>query len=169
MKKTISLILAALLAALCFAAVAEESVGLANPWTETTAEALLENPGVAFGIPEGAENIRYFLLADEGLAEMQFTWYGEDYVARIKPAVEFEDISGMCYDAWDDEMECDIGGCAGRMMRVRDGENTVDVCLWFDAVPGIMYSVSVVAPDLDGFDITASAMQLYVPMQGDSD
>ena len=169
MKKLACLVLAVALAlALSAACIAEEAAQIANPWTETTAEALLENPGVEFGIPEGAENIRYFLLEDEGLAEMQFTWYGIDYVARIKPAAEYEDISGMHYDAWDDEFEDDIGGCAARTSRVQDGDNTVDLCQWFAAVPGMMYSVSVVAPDLDGFDITAAAEQLYVPLQGDS-
>lgn len=160
--------LIAIVIALTLAAAAEEGAEIANPWTETTAEAIAANPGVEFGIPEGAENVSYFLLEDEQLAEMRFTWYGMDYVARIKPAAEYEDISGMFYEKWDTEMECEIGGCPGREARVKDGENTVNVCLWFDVVPGIMYSISVVAPDLDGFDITAAAQQVYEPLQGDS-
>lgn len=47
--------LALILALLCPAALA--AVGMANPWTETTAEALMQALGVQFGVPEGAEDI----------------------------------------------------------------------------------------------------------------
>ena len=49
--------------------------------------------------------------------------------------------------------------------RVFDEDATVDLCLWFDAVPGIAYSVTASGHDLDGFDITASAYRLFLPAQ----
>ena len=169
MKRIIAALAAVAVAVALFAvAVAEAPVGLANPWTEVTAEELVENPGVEFGIPEGAENISYSLLESEGLAEMRFTWYDMDYVARIKPAAEFEDISGLYYDAWDLEDDCSVGGCEGRVMRTHDEGLTVDLCLWYDVVPGLMYYISASGEDLDGFDIQAAADALYVPAQGDA-
>ena len=39
--------------------------------------------------------------------------------------------------------------------------------LWYDAVPGLMYALSVYTTDLDGLDATAIAEQVYIPVQGD--
>ena len=170
MKKTIILILAAaLVLALCAAAGGETTEGMPNPWREVTAEELEQSLGVAFGIPEGAENISYAMIEGEGLAEMRFTWYEMDYTARIKPAAAFEDISGLYYDTWDYEDDCTVGYCEGRVMRAHDDEGMVDLCLWYDVAPGLMYSVSAGGRDLDGFDILAAADALFVPMQGDAD
>lgn len=52
-------------------------------------------------------------------------------------------------------------------MKRHKGENeSVDVCIWYDVVPGYVYSLSTRGADLDGFDITAIAEQVYKPMQG---
>ena len=40
--------------------------------------------------------------------------------------------------------------------------------MWYDIVPGVMYSLSVYSTDLDGLDLTAVAEQVYVPVQGDA-
>ena len=170
MKKILVLTVAVALAlALCAAAGCEASVGMANPWREVTAEELLQTLGFGFGIPEGAENVSYAIIEDEGLAEMRFTWYDMDYTARMKAAVEFEDISGLYYDSWDYEDDCTVGYCEGKVMRAHDDEGMVDLCLWYDVVPGIMYSVSAAGADLDGFDILAAAEALFVPVQGDAE
>lgn len=138
---------------------------VSNPWEETTAEELAQFPGVTFGIPEGAENIEYRLLRADALAEMQFTWHDLQYCARIKPEAEFVDISGLYYD-WTHEMPCRISWCEGVDRRYIGEDETVDVSLWYDAVSGLMYSVSASAPSLDGFDIGAAADWLYMPARG---
>ena len=150
--------------ALCLGtgALAEAGAGLANPWVEATAAEVLEALGVEFGVPEGATDVRYFILPEQELAEMQFTWYGMDYTARIKPADAFEDISGMYFE-WDVDTACAVRGCEGRTMRGHDDLMTVDVTLWYDAEAGLMYSVSTGGEDLDGFDILASAEAIYLP------
>ena len=125
----------------------------------------MQRLGVEFGIPENAEDITYYVLKSENLAEMQFTWNDMRYTARMKPAAEFEDISGLYYEAWDYEDACKIQWCEAVTSRVFDEGVTVDLCLWYDAVPGIMYSVTASARDLDGFDITASAYRLFLPAQ----
>mgnify|MGYP003550882133 CR=1 FL=1 len=63
------------------------------------------------------------------------------------------------------EDECEVGRCKGVVRRAHDDGNTVDVCLWYDDLTGLMYSVSVVGADSEGFDITAAAQILYIPMQ----
>ena len=162
MKKRISLLIAMALALGCGAVFAE--TGVSNPWVKTTEDGLMEALGLRFGVPEGATDVTWLILEEEQLAELQFTWYDEDYTARIMPSDEFQDISGMYYD-WQQQFDCEIGRCEGICYRAYDGEYTADLCLWYDALTGLMYSVSVVDTDLDGFDITASAQEIYVPMQ----
>ena len=168
MKKLIPIILAILM--LCCAALAEAPVtGVPNPWTETTAEGLIEALGLEFNVPEGAENVAFRMLKDETLAEMEFDLDGMTYTARIQPAVEWTDISGMYYE-WENTLDdITIGGRPAWEGRAADGDDTADLCLWFDIVPGLMYSLGTVGEgDLDGFDITAIAEQIYVPVQGDA-
>ena len=161
MKK---LLIALLLAALALGTAAlAENVGIANPWAESTAEAIEAALGVPFGVPDDAENVSYRLLEDDNLAEMEFTWYGMDYCARMQPAAEFTDISGLYYETWDTSMDDEVGGCSAIDLRTRDGDMTVDLCLWYDADMGLMYSLTTGGPDLDGFDILAAAQIVHAP------
>lgn len=161
MKKLVS-ILMALMVLLCGTALAE--AGLANPWSQTTAQGLMDALGLQLGLPDGATNVTWQMLEDAQMGQVQFTWQGMDYTARIAPTEAFEDISGLYY-TWEAEDECEVGRCKGVVRRAHDGDNTVDVCLWYDDLTGLMYSVSAAAADLDGFDITAVAQKLYIPMQ----
>lgn len=163
MRKLVTIV-AALLALCVGAAMAE--VGLANPWMDTTAEALKAEYGLELGVPEGATNVAWRVLPAKPLGEMTFTWYDMDYTARIAPTEGFEDISGIYVD-WENQSEWTVGRCAAVCYRGRDGENMVDLCLWYDELTGMMYSVSTEAKDLDGFDILASAEQLYIPLQSE--
>ena len=143
-------------------AVAE--VGVANPWTDTTREGMMEGIGLTLGVPEGATDVEWRMMTDRQMGEVDFTWDGMAYTARVMPAEAFEDISGLYYE-WDQEDACAVGRCEGVARRAHAEGETVDVCLWYDALTGLMYSVSAAAPDLDGFDIRAAAEQVYVPMQ----
>ncbi len=139
--------------------------GLANPWVETDWEGLIRKTGLDLNVPEGAENTAFRVNESEKMGEMSFTLNGLKMNARVKAASEFEDISGMHY-TWDHVDDTARRWHQEKLMRGKDGENTVDVFLWFDVVPGVMYSLSCSAPDLDGFDITAVAEMVYKPMQG---
>lgn len=144
----------------------------AAPQEDMTREALELASGVAFGVPEGAEDVAYSWYEADGIAEMRFTLDGDEYCARIKPAAleigEVENISDM-YFAWENEEEVTIGGhCQGTLGQAQTGsEEFVELCLWYDLVPGLMYSLSVYTPELDGLDLTAVAEMVYVPMQGE--
>ena len=145
-------------------------VGMANPWEDMTAEQLQEASGLTFFVPEGAENVIYRYLRSEGLIEMQFTLDGNEYCARMVRAQlqngELMDISGM-YFAWENEEEVTVGHCKGTIGQAQTGsEEYVELCLWYDVVPGLMYSLSVYTTDLDGLDLTAVAQQVFIPAQG---
>lgn len=141
---------------------AEEST-LANPWEEISADQLMEVSGLAFGVPENAENVLLRYMKSEGLAEMQFTLDEDEYCARIQPAElqdgELMNISGM-YFAWENEEPVDIQGCYGTLGQAQTGsEEFVELCMWYDNNAQRMYSLSVYTTELDGLDLTAVAMQ----------
>lgn len=145
------------------------AIGMANPWTDTTAEDALQELGFEMGLPEGAEDAAYRVLADEQLLEMDFTLDGLDFTARMKPSAEveeIEDISGLYY-SWENEEECEIGYAKGLLRQAKGDEGTIENCIWLDVVPGFVYSLSTSAEDLDGFDLTAVAEQVFRPMQGE--
>lgn len=153
-----------------FVGLPAEDISMANPWEDMTAEQLAEASGLTFGVPEGAENVIYRYLRAENLAEMQFTLDDDEFCARICPAAlqqgELMNISGM-YLFWDPEEAVTVGGCAGTLGLSQTGsEDWAALCLWYDAAPGLMYSLSVYTTDPDGLDLTAVAEQVYLPVQG---
>ena len=147
--------------------------GMANPWETVTAEQLAEETGFTFGVPEGAEDVVYRFLREEALAEVQFTWEGCEFCARIQPAAledgQMMNISGMYFE-WEDEEEVTVGPCQGTIGQVKTGSTEwVQLCQWYDAAPGLMYSLSMYTDhDPDGLDLVAIAEQIYQPVQGDN-
>lgn len=177
MKKT-ALILALVLMLTCIftgcgkkeePAVEPGFAGLANPMVESTADEIAKTFGFTFGEVEGAEDVKYFIISGD-LAQMNFTKDGMEYTARIQSAGEFTDISGMNY-TWTVTDDCKIGNRDGKAMRFISDTEQIDVCEWYDIAPGIMYSLSTggEGADLDGFDITAVANEIFVPVQGDAE
>lgn len=178
--KRLAAILAACFAAMCILSACGEkpvenneqpvvsgTATVANPVVDSTADEIETLLGFGFGEVEGAENVRYSII-DDRIGQMQYTKDGAEITARISAENGFTDISGMYY-TWESTEDCTIAGREGKAMRTKDGDNTVDLCLWYDVAPGLMYSVSAVAPDLDGFDITAIAAQVFAPTQGEAE
>ena len=138
-----------------------KAVSMINPWQDLTQEELLAESGLSFGVPEGAENVIYRYLKDDDLAEMQFTIGNDEFCARIQPATEAENISGM-YFQWEPEEEIQIGSCTGTIGQAKTGsEDWVELCQWYDADQGLQYSLSVYTTDIDGLDLTALAREIY--------
>ncbi|MCR4657003.1 MAG: hypothetical protein K5770_12350 [Lachnospiraceae bacterium] len=141
-----------------------ETTEVANPWRDdVSVEEVADLIGAQFIVPDGAENVSYRIMESDKLAEMDFELDGLSFCARMKPAEEFEDISGLFY-TWDVEEDQDIYDTPGQIRRAVTEEETVDSCLWYDEVLGMMFSVSTSAEDLDGFDIVAVAQAMYQPM-----
>ena len=92
---------------------------------------------------------------------MQFTMGSDEFCARIEPAEEGTDISGMYFD-WENEEKVQVGPCAGTIGQAQTGsEDWVELCQWYDADQGLQYSLSVYTTDTDGLDLTAIAQQVY--------
>lgn len=144
----------------------EPASGVANPLIESDADEVMQQLGFALGIPEDAENVQYFILNGD-TEEVHFSLDGLDYVARLKPTASFEDISGMNYE-WSNTIDDELNGRECKLMRYCGTDGDIDVCLWYDVVPGLMYSLSTSDSSLDGFDITAIALKVFEPMQNEN-
>ncbi len=141
------------------------AVGMANPWLDLTAEELAARSGIAFNVPEGAEDVIYRYLPAEQLAEMQFKLDGDDFCARVQPAQleegEILNISGM-YFAWDNQENVTVKGCTGFIGQAQTGtEDWAEICSWYDAAQGMQYCLSVSTTDPDGLDPVALAEQIF--------
>ena len=170
MKKRLVALMAAALLALGAAALAEEAaeVAVANPWSDLAAEEAEEALGVLIGVPEGAEDVRYAILEDEGLVEMDFSWYDMDYCARIQPAEGFVEISGLYMDHWDQTLDVEIGPWTAVEHRGEDDGVIRNLIQWYDEDAGLMYCVVTSGEDLDGFDISAAALAIYAPAMAEA-
>jgi len=76
----------------------------------------------------------------------------------IRSAAAFEDISGAYYD-WKVVIEIEISYCSGevRLIKVEEG-----ICLWYDTIPGLMYSLYVnTGASEEG--LLSMADELYIP------
>lgn len=147
----------------------EESVSMANPWREVTQEEAQALCARSFNVPEGAENVVWSIndsVADASgvpgaLVQVAFDLNGMSFVAREQVTGDTEvDNSGMNYQ-WTAQDEGSMSswfeGMTCKLFRfIGDGESA-DLCTWYDIETGISYSLSTVAADLDGFDITAVA------------
>ncbi len=149
----------------------ESKEGVANPWTESDKEGVAEATGIEIEAPEDATDVTYSYMEETGLAQVQYRLDEADWVYRAQSAAEFTDISGMYYD-WESEDDCEISGrkavCYGLGGIDEPDRENVQMVNWYDAVPGIMYSLSVSGRDLNGMDLTVYAENLFVPMQGEA-
>jgi len=145
------------------------AAALANPWIDTDYEGMRQATGLDLNVPDYAENVVYRVNQTENIAEIQFTIKetGVQCCARVKPTATAEDISGAYY-TWSNEEEAKVDYCSGKIGSATTNDGAVQYCTWFDAVPGISYSLVASAKDLDGFDITAVAADVFKPMQGDA-
>jgi len=153
-----------------------ETVGLANPWTESDQQGVLEATGFIMEAPKGAADVRYSYMAEGKLAQMRYVLDGAEWVYRIQSALEPTDISGMEYE-WTSKEEGTVSGRdavyyawsnAKPDSQTVDNVSYVQVVNWYDAVAGVMYSLSASGQDLNGMDLQVYAEDLYVPLQGDA-
>ncbi len=140
-----------------------------NPWAEVTMRQFYRLSGVSFDVPKGAENVVYRWLDSERLGEMQFVLDGDEFCARVHPEVlrdgELANISDM-YFMWENEEAVKIRHCDGTIGTAKTGSTEwVELCLWYDKVPGLMYSLSVYTLEPDGLDLTAVAEMIFNPVQ----
>jgi len=140
---------------------------LANPWVDCTLKDIQDKTGLDFGNPVGAKDISYRLMESEQLGEMNFTLEnGANCCARVKPSAQVQDISGMNY-TWGSTAVVESGNRTYTVSKTKDGK--VQLCSWFDAVPGVQWTLSVSSDkDLGDFNIVPVADQTFVTMQGEA-
>ena len=143
-----------------------EPIALPNPMQESNEQEIMETLGISFDLPEGTEDVKYFIIdaGDEpAMAQAMFMYNGANITYRIQSGAEFADISGV-YEEWATTDTAEIGYCSGEIYLSDDGQG---VCLWFDTVPGLMYSVYM-DTQADAEALAVLANELFVPMQGDA-
>lgn len=147
----------------------EDAIGMPNPWTDSDKEGVLAATGFEMNPPEGATDVHYYYMAEDKLAQMDYSLDDKIWVYRMQAADEFTDISGMYYD-WADVADDKVLGMDAKSYSYVGGEyeDDVQVINWYDAVPGVMYSLSAMGTDLDGMDIQVYAEQIYESLQGDA-
>lgn len=109
-----------------------------------TAQEIVATLGYDMAVaPEGAEAITYnaFMLDDLTVGETTFVLDGISYSYRTASTYvieeEFADISGV--EGATDILESgEIGWCPARLCYTEGGEGRI---LWFDVVPGLLYSL----------------------------
>jgi len=139
----------------------EDFVGMANPMVESDYESIMELTGSSAVLPENMENPQCFIISGE-LGDVQYTMddgYREmDF--RVQKADEFTDISGMYYE-WTTVSDGEIYGWPCSQYAAEDENGDVAVCLVYDEGNKIMYSLSAVAQDLNGYDIYGDMISLF--------
>ena len=122
-------------------------VGIANPIHESSAAEIQNLMNVQFGVPDGAEKLRYSIIADK-LAQMDFEWEEAECTARIQPdqageGDEIIDISGFYYN-WSNEASAMIGNNPAQVKwTITDAGEIIGICLWQNKAANLSYSVSM--------------------------
>lgn len=136
----------------------------------TIASQLLRATGLDVTVaPESAENITYdaFLLDDLTVVETTFVIDGIAYVYRMAATTEvgedFADISGMD-GPFGQNIETEVLWCSAMLSFDEGGQGKI---IWFDAVPGILYSLSVES-DASAEMLQNMADRLFEPAQDNS-
>lgn len=153
----------------------DEPVGMANPWVEITEDEAKTLCPRLFKAPDGATDLLWQkceALGDPAndvgpLVELDFKYDGMDFNARAQYGIsQDDDISGV-YADWEDGPDYAVlanwggGNMEAKFYREVRDDGYTDLITWYDIEIGIGYSLSVSAPDLDGFDIQAVAEQMY--------
>lgn len=148
------------------AAAESTAAGIANPWITGTQTEIETGTGLTLAVPKTAENVSFAMLEGEKMEQMTFEIEGVSYCARAK-AGENEDISGMYYD-WEQEENSMVAYCDAVIKTAFVGDEKAEVCIWYDMVPGVAYSLSTLCNKDENSDIRAVAEQVFVSLQGDA-
>lgn len=146
----------------------KQAAGMPNPMRPSSAAEIEQTIGVRFAVPDGAADLRYTIIAGK-TAQMDFNWHGAECTARIEPCgdIKLRDISGFYYE-WKNKKVVRVGYNKAFVQWTEDEKgNMVGICIWHDAAPGIMYSVSMkqlASPET----LSELSNAIYIPMQGEN-
>ncbi len=136
----------------------------------TTAREILLATGLDIAVaPADASDISYHVFAMEDLivAETVFSAGGNTYSFRMAStgiiSEDFADISGMDGEFANTDT-AQINWCSAKLAYTPGADGKI---IWFDLVPGILYSVSM-EENATAQELLRMANELFVPAQGDS-
>ncbi|MBQ9630046.1 MAG: hypothetical protein IJR49_00460 [Treponema sp.] len=143
------------------------TTGIPNPIHESNEEEILEKIGVRFSTPKNAKDIKFSIIA-ESMAQMSFTLDNAKCFVRIMPSPETElnDISGFYYN-WTEEHNVKVGYNDAKVKLFSKDNDVLGICIWWDIVPGIMYSVSM-DKNASVENLTNLSNEVYIQLQGNS-
>jgi hypothetical protein len=134
-----------------------------------TASQIIESMGYHLAVvPEGATDITYHALGLDGhtVGEVSFVLNKVRWSYRMAATMEleadFRDISGQ-EDAYANESETQVAWCSARLSWNEDGFGKL---VWFDLVPGLLYSLTMDSGASEQA-LMDMAAQLYEPAQDD--
>ncbi len=137
--------------------------GVPNPMVETSLEDLTAEFGPELSMMEQFEEVTgYRFNTENPFAQVNFKADGDDYCFRFASAGEFWDLSGMNY-TWTNTSEAEVGYNIATLNLNGNGQGAI---LWYDVVPGILYSLSM-SENANAEKLTAMANTLYIPTQGE--
>lgn len=180
MKKKIALMLSlTLIAAKLFAGCgsdanqgeSSEKQEIANPWTASDEQGVVEATGFDMVAPDGAADVAYSYMADGAMAQMTYELDGVSWTYRMQMADALTDISGMEYQ-WTEETECSVAGrdatYCGYTAAGQDAAESAQIVNWYDPVTGVTYSLSATGKELSEAEMLTYAEILYAPLQGEA-
>ena len=137
----------------------------------TTAADIMNELGYNIAVaPEAATDITYnaFLLNDLTVSETTFVLDGSRYSYRMAATYEvsedFADISGITI-AYDNILHTEVGWCPAKLSYT---ENETGKIIWFDIVPGLLYSLSMENAATEEA-LLSMAHSLFTPAQDKAD
>ena len=139
----------------------EQGSELPNPVKLSSYDEILETLGMTLKVPEDAENVIYQIIDIENeapIAEAIFKKGRTNCTYRVRSTSEPEDITGAYYD-WTVTKEIEISYCSGEISFIEGEEG---ICLWYDTVPGLMYSIFVDTDASEEF-LLEIANEVYIP------
>ncbi len=143
----------------------KQMIGMANPIHESSAAEIQEVMKVQFAVPDGAEKLRYSIIAGK-LAQMDFEWEKADCTARIQPNLVGEgesisDISGFYYN-WSNSASAMIGQNPAQVKwTITDTGEIVGICIWQNKAAKLTYSISM-KKNADSEKLETLAKSVYI-------
>ena len=131
-----------------------------------TAQEIVETIGYDMAVaPADAELVLYDVFALDGLTVGETTFVkdgiGWTYRTAATSALELSDISGMADGST--QAEGEVLWCGARISYTEGGAGKI---IWFDIVPGLLYSLSMDSGASEEA-LLAMAGELFVPAQGE--
>lgn len=140
-----------------------ENTQIANPWTESDEQGVAAATGFDMKAPDGATEVSYSYLEEDGLAQMTYVLEGADWNFRMQATDKLTDISGLSYD-WT-PTDGNVSWMAASYYGWQENDDVngegVQLVVWYDAVTGVDYSLSASGQDLNGMDIQVYAENIY--------